>query len=93
MARVGTPAGLASSAAMTQLVTLGLAAVGALCIWIGMRWWHRRHAETAADDAFFGTGRWSHRSNWLRIRGNAVAFVTIGLVLVVVAGARLIAFA
>lgn len=78
---------------MKHLVTLGLAMIGALCISIGVRWWYTRYAETAADDAFFGTGQWRHRSNWLRIRGNAVAFVAIGLVLVVVAGARLIAFA
>ena len=75
---------------MTHLVTLGLAAIGVLCVWTGIREWHTRHTETAAADAFFGAGPWRHRSNWLRIRGSAVAFVAIGLVLIVVTGARLV---
>jgi hypothetical protein len=76
---------------MTHVETLGLAAIGGLCVWIGLRWWHTREVETAADDAFFGGGRLGHRSNWLRIRGNAVGLVAIGLALIVVACARLVA--
>jgi hypothetical protein len=76
---------------MTGLVSLGLGVVGSWCVWFGASEWRRREEETAAADAFVGGGRWGHRSNWLRICGNAIAFVAVGLVLVVAAGARVVA--
>ncbi|HET6953395.1 MAG TPA: hypothetical protein VFI47_23655 [Acidimicrobiales bacterium] len=76
---------------MTGLVSLGLALLGSWCVWLGAREWRRREEEIAADDAFLGAGRWGHRSNWLRVRGHAVAFVAVGLVLVVLSGARVLA--
>jgi len=77
---------------MTGLVSLGFGVLGSWCVWFGTSEWRRREEETAADDAFFGGGRWGHRSNWLRVRGNAIAFVAVGLVfVVVVAGARVVA--
>lgn len=75
---------------MTRLVSLGFGVIGSWCAWFGVREWRRRDEETAADDAFFGGGRWSHRSNWLRVRSNAIAFVAVGVALVALAGARIL---
>jgi hypothetical protein len=76
---------------VTGLVSVGFALLGSWCLWFGASEWRRREEETVADDAFFGAGRWRHRSNWMRIRSNAIAFVVVGLVLVVVAVARVLA--
>lgn len=76
---------------MSGIVSLGFGVLGSWCVWFGTSEWRRREEETAADDAFIRGGRWGHRSNWLRIRGNAIGFVAVGLVLVVVAGARVVA--
>jgi hypothetical protein len=74
---------------MTVLVSLGFALLGCWCIGFAVREWRRREESTRADDPFFGGGRCSHRSNWLRIRGNTVAFGITGVVFIVVAAARL----
>jgi hypothetical protein len=78
---------------MTGLVSVGFALLGVWSVWFGAREWRRREAETQADDAFFGAGRGRHSANWLRPRSNAVAFVGLGIVLVALAGARLLAAA
>jgi hypothetical protein len=76
---------------VTGLVSVGFALLGTWCLWFGATEWRRREEETVTDDAFIGAGRWGHRSNWMRIRCNAIAFVVVGLVLVVLAVARVLA--
>ena len=76
---------------MTSPVAFGFASLGCACVVIGVRVWSRRNETTQHDDRLVGGGRWGHASNWLRVRGTAIAFVAIGITLLFIAAGGLVA--